>query len=66
MATNDSPTPRLSADEFLSIIRKQQLGKLKIYIGACAGVGKTYQNARGGQPFEKPGRGRSHRLRRAS
>jgi two-component system sensor histidine kinase KdpD len=33
----------LSADEFLSIIRKQQLGKLKIYIGACAGVGKTYQ-----------------------
>src|SRR5476649_1642432 len=34
---------RPSADDFLNIIRKQQLGKLKIYIGACPGVGKTYQ-----------------------
>jgi len=39
----DSSNIRPSADEFLQIIRKQQLGKLKIYIGACAGVGKTYQ-----------------------
>lgn len=37
------PTERPSADDFLNIIRKQQLGKLKIYIGACPGVGKTYQ-----------------------
>ncbi|MGB8354644.1 MAG: histidine kinase [Chthoniobacteraceae bacterium] len=34
---------RPSADDFLNIIRKQQLGKLKIYIGACPGVGKTWQ-----------------------
>jgi two-component system, OmpR family, sensor histidine kinase KdpD len=32
-----------SADDFLQIIRRQQLGKLKVYIGACPGVGKTYQ-----------------------
>jgi len=32
-----------SADEFLQIIRKQQRGKLKIYLGASPGVGKTYQ-----------------------
>jgi len=32
-----------TADDFLSIIRKQQLGKLKIYLGPCPGVGKTYQ-----------------------
>jgi two-component system sensor histidine kinase KdpD len=34
---------RPSADEFLQIIRKQQRGKLKIYLGASPGVGKTYQ-----------------------
>jgi len=37
------PDHRPSADDFLQIIRKQQLGKLKIYIGACPGVGKTFQ-----------------------
>ena len=37
------PNHRPSADDFLQIIRKQQLGKLKIYIGACPGVGKTFQ-----------------------
>jgi two-component system sensor histidine kinase KdpD len=36
-------TTRPSADEFLQIIRKQQQGKLKIYLGASPGVGKTYQ-----------------------
>jgi two-component system, OmpR family, sensor histidine kinase KdpD len=44
MAAANPPTNlRRTADEFLSIIRQQQLGKLKIYLGACAGVGKTYQ-----------------------
>ena len=37
------PYQRPSPDDFLNLIRKQQLGKLKIYIGACPGVGKTYQ-----------------------
>jgi two-component system, OmpR family, sensor histidine kinase KdpD len=44
MASANPPTNlRRTADEFLTIIRQQQLGKLKIYLGACAGVGKTYQ-----------------------
>ena len=38
-----SANTRPSADEFLQIIRKQQRGKLKIYLGASPGVGKTYQ-----------------------
>ena len=38
-----SATTKPSADEFLQIIRKQQQGKLKIYLGASPGVGKTYQ-----------------------
>ncbi|HEY3899846.1 MAG TPA: universal stress protein [Chthoniobacter sp.] len=39
----DGETPeRPSADDFLAIIRKQQSGKLKVYLGPCPGVGKTY------------------------
>src|SRR6201984_1768427 len=34
---------RQVVDDFLTIIRRQQLGKLKIYLGPCPGVGKTYQ-----------------------
>ncbi len=30
------------ANSFLHLIRKSQRGKLKIYLGYCAGVGKTY------------------------
>ena len=43
MATVENDSLRPSADEFLSIIRQQQTGKLKIYLGPCPGVGKTYQ-----------------------
>jgi len=38
-----SANAKPSADEFLQIIRKQKHGKLKIYLGASPGVGKTYQ-----------------------
>ncbi len=31
------------ADSFLRLIQRSQLGKLKIYVGYCAGVGKTWQ-----------------------
>ncbi len=31
------------ADSFLRLIRKAQRGKLKLYLGYCAGVGKTYE-----------------------
>ena len=44
-----------NADEFLSIIRQQQLGKLKIYLGACAGVGKTYQMLLEGNRLRRQG-----------
>jgi two-component system sensor histidine kinase KdpD len=35
--------PEDRADAFLRMIRRAQRGKLKIYLGYCAGVGKTYQ-----------------------
>jgi len=31
------------SNSFLKLIRRSQRGKLKIYLGYCAGVGKTYQ-----------------------
>jgi two-component system sensor histidine kinase KdpD len=43
MAVADNPNLKPSPDDFLTIIRRQQLGKLKIYLGPCPGVGKTYQ-----------------------
>ena len=39
----ENPSLRPAPDDFLTIIRRQQLGKLKIYLGPCPGVGKTYQ-----------------------
>ena len=35
-------TNRLKPEEYLRLIEKSRLGKLKIYFGMCAGVGKTY------------------------
>ena len=35
--------PRKSAEEFLKLINTSKRGKLKIYIGMSAGVGKTYR-----------------------
>jgi len=43
MPTAETPNARATPDDFLAIIRRQQLGKLKIYLGPCPGVGKTYQ-----------------------
>jgi len=34
---------RKSAEDFLNLIRRSRRGKLKIYIGMSAGVGKTYR-----------------------
>ena len=31
------------ADSFLRMIRRAERGRLKIYLGYCPGVGKTYQ-----------------------
>ena len=52
---NEAPITRPSADDFLSIIRRQQLGKLKIYLGACPGVGKTYAMLEEGHRLKKRG-----------
>ena len=43
MVAIDNTGLRTAPDDFLTIIRRQQLGKLKIYLGPCPGVGKTYQ-----------------------
>lgn len=36
---NDDPTP---PEPFLSLIRRHERGRLKVYLGSSAGVGKTY------------------------
>jgi two-component system sensor histidine kinase KdpD len=43
------------ADSFLRLVRKTQRGRLKIYLGYCAGVGKTYQMLLEGQRFKEDG-----------
>lgn len=37
-----APAERLKPEDFLRLIEKSRLGKLKIYLGHAAGVGKTY------------------------
>lgn len=51
----DGSNPRPSADDFLQIIRQQQLGKLKIYLGPCPGVGKTYSMLTEGRRLRQRG-----------
>jgi two-component system, OmpR family, sensor histidine kinase KdpD len=43
------------ADQFLRILRRSQRGRLKIYLGYCAGVGKTYQMLEEGHQLLKEG-----------
>ena len=46
MATEPTrPTP----EQFLHLIRRQERGRLKVYLGSSAGVGKTYAMLREGQ-----------------
>src|SRR6185369_4659328 len=40
---------------FLSLIREQQRGRLKIYLGFAPGVGKTYEMLQEGQRLERQG-----------
>src|SRR5947207_11201818 len=40
MATDST---RLTPEHFLTLIREQQRGRLKVYLGFAAGVGKTYE-----------------------
>jgi two-component system sensor histidine kinase KdpD len=45
------PTP----EQFLQLIRRQERGRLKVYLGSSAGVGKTYAMLREGQRLKKQG-----------
>ena len=55
MADSDNPNLKPRPDDFLTIIRRQQLGKLKIYLGPCPGVGKTYQMLLEGNRLRRQG-----------
>src|SRR5215213_3503715 len=47
----DRPAP----EKFLSLIRQQQRGRLKIYLGFAAGVGKTYEMLQEAQRLKRQG-----------
>ncbi|HEX7499733.1 MAG TPA: histidine kinase, partial [Polyangia bacterium] len=38
-----NPPPRPRAEDFLELVQKSKRGRLKLYIGFAAGVGKTYR-----------------------
>ncbi|AGA29679.1 sensor protein KdpD [Singulisphaera acidiphila] len=46
---------RPSPEHFLNLIRRQERGRLKVYLGSAAGVGKTYSMLREGQRLKKQG-----------
>jgi two-component system sensor histidine kinase KdpD len=48
---NDRPPP----EHFLTLIRQQQRGRLKVYLGFAAGVGKTYEMLQEGQRLKRQG-----------
>ena len=51
--TPDEPRP--APEKFLSLIRDQQRGRLKVYLGFAPGVGKTYEMLQEGQRLKKQG-----------
>ena len=51
IAESGRPNP----EQFLSLIRRQARGRLKVYLGSAAGVGKTYAMLREGQRLRKQG-----------
>ncbi len=53
--TNFGEPSRRKAEDFLALIHQQKQGKLKIYLGACAGVGKTFQMLTEGNRLKKRG-----------
>jgi two-component system sensor histidine kinase KdpD len=50
-----SPDTRPRPEHFLSLIREQQRGRLKIYLGFAPGVGKTYDMLQEGQLLKRQG-----------
>ena len=51
----EAPPDRPSPEQFLSLIRRQGRGRLKVYLGSSAGVGKTYAMLREGNRLRKQG-----------
>ena len=49
--SSDRPAP----EHFLTLIRQQQRGRLKIYLGFAAGVGKTYEMLQEGHRLKRRG-----------
>ena len=46
-------TSRPTPEQFLNLIRRQERGRLKVYLGSSAGVGKTYAMLREGQRLKQ-------------
>src|SRR4051812_5592122 len=46
---------RPAPEHFLTLIREQQRGRLKVYLGFAAGVGKTYEMLQEGHRLRKQG-----------
>lgn len=53
--SEDPSQTRSRADDFLQLIREQQRGKLKVYLGASPGVGKTFAMLQEGNRLKKRG-----------
>src|SRR6185312_1842334 len=51
IAESGRPTP----EQFLQLIRRQERGRLKVYLGSSAGVGKTFAMLREGKRLKKQG-----------
>ncbi len=46
---------RATPEQFLNLIRRQTRGRLKVYVGSAAGVGKTYAMLREGHRLKAQG-----------
>src|SRR6516162_4188395 len=46
---------RPSPEQFLAMLREQQRGRMKVYLGFAPGVGKTYEMLQEGQRLRKQG-----------
>jgi two-component system sensor histidine kinase KdpD len=53
MAVTEPARP--SPEQFLNLIRRQERGRLKVYLGSSAGVGKTYSMLREGHRLKRQG-----------
>ena len=51
MSTDTRPNP----ERFLAMLREQQRGRLKVYLGFAPGVGKTYEMLQEGQRLKRQG-----------